>query len=95
VPRALVFGGTSSIGLAVARRLLPAGWDVGLTGRDASRIPGDIAAAGGTFLAADRADAGRLADVLGEGADLLVDCLCYDRPTPRRCCRSPGTRRRP
>ena len=40
-------------------------------------MPADIAAAGGMFTAADRADARRLAEVLGDGADLLVDCLCY------------------
>ncbi|HUZ54824.1 MAG TPA: NAD(P)H-binding protein [Streptosporangiaceae bacterium] len=75
--RAFILGGTGSTGRATARRLLSVGWDVGLTGRDAARMPADIAAAGGTFTAADRADADRLADALGDGADLLVDCLCY------------------
>jgi nucleoside-diphosphate-sugar epimerase len=77
VPRALIIGGTGSTGRATARRLLSAGWDVGLTGRDPDRMPADIAVAGGMFTAADRADAGRLAAALGGGADLLVDCLCY------------------
>jgi nucleoside-diphosphate-sugar epimerase len=77
MPRALILGGTGSTGRATARLLLSAGWEVSLTGRDPARTPADIAAAGGTFTAADRSDAGRLAEVLGGGADLLVDCLCY------------------
>ena len=77
MPRALILGGTGSTGRATARLLLSAGWEVSLTGRDAARMPADIAAAGGTFTAADRSDAARLAEVLGGGADLLVDCLCY------------------
>jgi nucleoside-diphosphate-sugar epimerase len=35
-------------------------------------MPGDVAAAGGTFVAADRDEV-----ALGAGADLLVDCLCF------------------
>jgi len=59
VPRALILGGTGSTGRATARRLLSAGWAVDLTGRNAARLPADIAAAGGTFTAADRADTAR------------------------------------
>lgn len=57
--------------------MLAAGWDVTAVGRDRSRVPDDVTAAGGRFAAADRADARRLAAALGGGADLLVDCLCY------------------
>ena len=77
VPRALVLGGTGLIGRAVARRLLAAGWQVDLTGRDPTHLPADIAAAGGTFVAADRSDSGQLLVALGDGADLLVDCICF------------------
>src|SRR3954451_23629620 len=77
VPRALVLGGTGPIGLATARRLLVAGWGVDLTGRDAARMPGELAAAGARFIVADRRDAGDLAVALGGGADLLVDCICF------------------
>jgi nucleoside-diphosphate-sugar epimerase len=52
VPRALIVGGTGSIGRATARRLLAAGWHVDLTGRNPARLPADIAAAGGRFVAA-------------------------------------------
>ena len=77
VPRALIVGGTGPIGRATARRLVAAGWHVDVTGRDAARLPEDLAAAGVKFVAADRDDAGQLAAAFGPGADLLVDCICY------------------
>jgi len=77
MPRALIVGGTGMIGRATALSLLSAGWAVDLTGRDPARMPADIAAAGGAFLAADRSDSGELLAALGNGADLLVDCICY------------------
>lgn len=77
MPRALIVGGTGMVGRATARRLLAAGWDVCLTGRDPGRMPADIAAAGGEFAAAERDDARQLLAALGPGADLLVDCICY------------------
>lgn len=77
VRRAVIIGGTGAIGRATARRLLAAGWSVGLTGRDPARMPRDIAASGGQFTAADRQDAGRLRAAVRDGADLLVDCACY------------------
>ena len=75
--RAVIIGGTGAIGRAAARRLLAAGWSVELTGRDPARMPCDIAAAGGRFIAADGRDAGRLRAAFGDGADLLVDCVCF------------------
>ena len=75
--RALILGGTGQIGRATARRLLAAGWRVDVSGRDATRLPADVAAAGGRFVAADRRDPAELAAVLGTGADLLVDCICF------------------
>ena len=77
MPRALIVGGTGLIGRATARRLLAAGWQVDLTGRDPGRMPPDIAAAGGRFVPAERDDSAQLLDALGVGADLLVDCICY------------------
>lgn len=77
MPRALIVGGTGAIGRATARRLLATGWQVDLTGREPARLPADIAAAGGTFVAAERDDSDQLRDALGGGADLLVDCICY------------------
>lgn len=75
--RAVILGGTGLIGRAAARRLLAAGWEVDVVGRDRARLPEDVAAAGGRFVAADRHDPGALAAALGAGADLLVDCLCF------------------
>jgi nucleoside-diphosphate-sugar epimerase len=77
VPRALIVGGTGLIGRATARRLLTAGWHVDLTGRDPAHLPADIAAAGGTFVEADRGDSDQLLAAFGDGADLLVDCICF------------------
>ncbi len=75
--RAVIIGGTGAIGRATARRLLATDWSVGLTGRDPARMPRDIAAAGGQFIAADAGDDGQLQAAFGDGADLLVDCVCF------------------
>ena len=77
MPRALIIGGTGQIGRATAGRLLAAGWQVDLTGRDPAHMPDEIAAAGGRFVIADRDDSAQLLGALGDGADLLVDCICY------------------
>ena len=77
MPRALILGGTGAIGSATARRLLRAGWHVDVTGRDPAHLAADIARAGGRFVSADRDDSDRLLHALGDGADLLVDCVCY------------------
>jgi nucleoside-diphosphate-sugar epimerase len=74
--RALIIGGTGLIGRAVANRLLAAGWHVDLTGRDPAHMPASLAGAGARFIAADRSDPSVLARV-GDGADLIADCLCY------------------
>lgn len=75
--RALLVGGTGLVGRAAARRLLGAGWRVDLTGRDPAHLPSDIADAGGRFVAADRDSPDQLIAAVGDGADLLVDCICY------------------
>jgi nucleoside-diphosphate-sugar epimerase len=65
------------IGRATALRLAAMGWQVDVTGRDPAHFPRELAEAGVRFHAADRADAARLEAVLGTGADLLVDCVCF------------------
>ncbi len=77
MPRALILGGTGPIGRAAAARLLPLGWQVDLTGRDPTHLPAELARAGAGFVAADRGDEEQLRAALGEGADLLVDCICF------------------
>jgi nucleoside-diphosphate-sugar epimerase len=84
MPRALIVGGTGMIGRAAARRLLAAGWHVDVTGRNPAHLPADIAAAGGTFVAADRSNSDQLLAALGDSADLLVDCICYTADDARR-----------
>jgi nucleoside-diphosphate-sugar epimerase len=77
VPRALIVGGTGVVGAAAARRLLAAGWDVDLTGRDPAHVPHDLAVAGATFVRAARENPADLRAAFGGGAHLLVDCICY------------------
>ncbi len=73
MPRALILGGTGLVGRAAARHLVAAGWEVDVTGRDPARL----ADGGGHFIAADRHDGAALRAALGDGADLLVDCIAY------------------
>jgi nucleoside-diphosphate-sugar epimerase len=73
MPRALVLGGTGQVGLATAKRLLAAGWDVGVTGRNPPRVGLGRA----RFVRSDRSDADGLRAAVGDGADLLVDNVCY------------------
>ena len=73
----MILGGTGAIGWTAARRLLATGWEVVVTGRDPAHVPPRLEAAGVRFLRADRDDPATLPEVLGGGADLLVDCVCY------------------
>ena len=75
--RAFVIGGSGVVGRVISRRLLAAGWDVDVVGRDAENMPRDIAAAGARFHQLDRSDDAALRSAFGGGADLLVDCLCF------------------
>jgi nucleoside-diphosphate-sugar epimerase len=77
MPRAFIIGGTGLIGRATARRLLTAGWQVDLAGRNPARMPDAIKSAGGRFIQADSDDPGQLMAGFGDGADLVVDCLCF------------------
>ena len=47
-------------------------------------MPADLAAAGARFVAADRRDEAALAGVVGGGADLLVDAVCYTEADARQ-----------
>lgn len=75
--RAVILGGTGVLGRAIAWRLIKAGWAVDVTGRDERRMPGDLAAAGARFIASERRNSAALATVVGDGADLLVDGVCF------------------
>ena len=75
--RALILGGTGATGRATARRLLAAGWQVDVTGRNPANMPRDLTAAGARFVTGDRRDTDHLRAAFGDGADLVVDCVCY------------------
>lgn len=75
--RAVILGGTGVLGRAIAWRLIKAGWAVDVTGRDGRRMPADLADAGVRFFASDRRDSVALATVIGSGADLVVDGVCF------------------
>jgi nucleoside-diphosphate-sugar epimerase len=77
VRRAVVLGGTGGVGWAVTRRLLAGGWAVTVTGRAPERVPPELVVSGACFVQADRHDSAALPQLLGGGADLLVDCACY------------------
>src|SRR5262245_42355033 len=84
MPRALIIGGTGLIGRAPARRLLHADWPGDVTGRDPAHLPADLARNGARFVAAERADQSQLQTALGDGTDLLVDCICYTAAQARQ-----------
>ena len=70
MPLAFIIGGTGQIGRAVAGSLAGAGWTV----RVASRTPpADLGSCEHVRL--DRDQPGALTAALGEGVDLLLDCL--------------------
>lgn len=77
VVEALVLGVNGMVGRAIAQRLHEAGWTVTGTGRSRARFPEVLARAGVRFRVSDRRDPAALATAVGEGADLIVDCLCY------------------
>ena len=81
--RAIVLGGNGVLGRAIALRLTAAGWNVDVTGRDPSRFPSELDQAGVRFYRSERRDPEELAAVIGDGADLLVDALCYTGPDAR------------
>ena len=76
MPHAFILGGTGQIGRAVTDRLLNEGWRVTL----ASRVP--QSALDGLpnlrHVVLDRRDTGAFALALGDGADLLLDCIAFD-----------------
>lgn len=77
MPSAIIIGGSGMTGRAVARRLLADGWRVRLLGRRPETVPPDLRTSGVEFTGVDREDATALDLAVGDGADLLVDCVCY------------------
>lgn len=77
VPRAVVLGGNGQVGSAAARKLVSVGWEVTSSGQAETRFPADLREAGVAFMRSDRYAADDLRQLLGEGADVVVDCLGY------------------
>ncbi|MEM8824590.1 MAG: reductase, partial [Pseudomonadota bacterium] len=67
---AFIIGGTGQIGLAVAARLADEGWSVRLGARGAPPVAGPW-----RHVAMERDG---VEAALGEGADLVVDCIAFD-----------------
>ena len=74
--RALLLGGTGKTGRVLARRLLDTGWTVTLASRGERAVEGPD---GASHVALDRADDGALRSALGDGVDVLVDFVAFER----------------
>lgn len=73
MPSALIIGGSGQIGLAVATALAHRDWDIRLGSRTPPPVSGPW-----RHVVLDRAVSGALTKALGEGADLLMDCISMD-----------------
>jgi nucleoside-diphosphate-sugar epimerase len=78
VPRAVLVGGTGMIGRAVARVLAEDGWEVVAVSRSGT-LPAGLAELGVESVAADRTDDARLREVIGTGADFVLDTVAFGR----------------
>jgi nucleoside-diphosphate-sugar epimerase len=76
VPSAFVVGGSGPIGRAVAARMLEAGWEVAVASRSGGCAEG-LRQAGVSTFRVDRRVEGQLEEVLGPGADVLVDIAAF------------------
>ncbi|MCL2554517.1 MAG: NAD(P)H-binding protein [Actinomycetia bacterium] len=73
---AFVIGASGQIGRQAVRALAEDGWEVTAASRGGGSDPDWPQ--GVRTARVDRADTGALADALGEGADVLLDCVAYD-----------------
>ena len=76
--RAVLIGGTGQIGRAAARALAADGWDVVAVSRSGT-LPDGLAELGVEAAVADRADDAQLRAVLGDGADVVLDTVAFNR----------------
>jgi nucleoside-diphosphate-sugar epimerase len=82
--RAFVLGGTGQIGIAVARTLANAGWDVAACDRGSRAAIPVLAQLGVERHVADRRNPGELEAAVGAGADVLVDTVAFDADDARQ-----------
>lgn len=76
MPRAVLIGGTGMIGRAAARALAADGWEVVAVSRSGT-LPDGLAELGVESVTADRDDDAQLRDVLGPGADVVLDTVAF------------------
>jgi len=82
--QAFILGGTGQVGYAAVWALAEAGWRIKVTGRrrnPAALWPADLGVEGVT---ADRADTDALGTALGDGCDVLLDCVAYTQEHGRQ-----------
>lgn len=76
---ALIIGGTGQVGLAVSQRLAQDGWDVRLASRAAPAVTGPW-----RHVRYDNSEPGALAATIGDGVDLFLDCIAFDKVDAER-----------
>lgn len=90
---AFIVGGTGQIGRATALDLLSAGWEVTVSHRGSSPVPGVLLERGAKISVLDRNTPGALAATLGSGANLLIDAMWHSMRRMRASLRRPTRRR--
>ncbi|MGO4740332.1 NAD-dependent epimerase/dehydratase family protein [Bosea sp. 2KB_26] len=73
VPKAVIVGGTGQIGLATARRMIGAGWDVTVVSRHVKALPD-----GCRHVGVDGRDVEALSAAVSFDTDLLLSCVAFD-----------------
>ncbi|TDE97676.1 NAD(P)-dependent oxidoreductase [Occultella glacieicola] len=74
----MIIGGNGQIGVPTALALAADGWQVRVLHRGSRPLEPDLAEAGVHEVRGDRADEAVLAAAVGDGVDLLVDCVAFD-----------------
>jgi nucleoside-diphosphate-sugar epimerase len=72
--RAFLLGGSGQTGRALIPRLLERGWEVVVASRGERAVPEGV-----EHVRVDRADTAALKQALGDGADVLVDFVAFER----------------
>lgn len=84
---AVILGGNGQIGVPTARALAEDGWTVRVLYRGTRRLAPGLAELGVQEWFGDYQDVDDLAGAVGEGADLLVDCIGLDATDAERVLR--------
>ncbi|ASS56447.1 NAD(P)H-binding protein [Rhizobium leguminosarum] len=75
---AIIIGGTGQIGRAVAQNLLDQGWTVTITHRGNHALHQSLVDQGVKAIAHDRDQQTDLSQVIGKGADAVIDTIAFD-----------------